>query len=70
MRTYPIPGTMASDILAFIIKNPGCSVSGIHRKLGLNPRPARTCIAALAKHGMIEDRPTQEGHSYYPTLKA
>lgn len=70
MHSYPIPGTMASNILAFVVENPGSSVSGIYRKLGLNPRPARTCIETLERHGMIEDRPTSDGHSYYPTLKA
>lgn len=65
LRTYPQPGTMAERILGYIRVNPGASPSGIHRKLVLNPSPARDCIRKLLDKGLIEDRQEGSVHHYY-----
>lgn len=61
---YPIPGTNADLILAWIKDNPGVSVSGIVKGTGLNPSPARTYIANLVKFGLIDDARDEIGHHY------
>lgn len=69
MARYPIPGTMADLILDHIRKNPGVSTSGIHRKLRLNPSPARTCIEKLLDYKLIEDKGDEGGHAYFATSR-
>jgi predicted transcriptional regulator len=60
---------MADVILTHIKQNPGVSVSGIHRKLRLNPSPARTCIQKLVERGLIQDKGDEGGHAYFATSR-
>lgn len=64
-RRYPMPGTNADRILAVITVQPGISVSGLVNALKMNPSPTRVCLKALTKHGLIEDRPDNNGHHHY-----
>lgn len=62
-RTYkPRPGTNAYRILQHIIDNPGCSVTSVYKKLGMNPSPARVCITSLRDADLIYDVIDDNGH--------
>lgn len=65
LKTYPRPGTMAENVLAHIRQNPGVSVNGLVKALGLNPSPARSCLKALMDRKLIADDPTEDGHHRY-----
>lgn len=65
LKTYPVPGTMAENVLAHIRANPQVSVNGIVKALSLNPSPARACLKALMDRKLITDDPTEDGHHRY-----
>lgn len=64
-RVYPLPGTKASRILAFIRDNPGASRNKIISGLEFNPAVVRKAVGALMDHGLIDDEPTALGHHRY-----
>lgn len=69
VKTYPIAGTHADRVLAFVRSKPGVTTNGVIEGLKLNPALARKCLANLLEHEAILDEPDENGHHHYTARK-
>ncbi len=66
---YPMPGTKAEQMLAFVAANPGASQNATFRASGPtdSPTSARKALRRLVSRGLIRIETDERGyHTLYP----